>query len=146
MTNPLLVGALLIPLGTLNKRRPPLGHAERDDRLNFGMLPIARKDLERLRHLLMLLPKLNDPDLPPRLLRGLPGRPAFPDAITWLEIFGTDAEVVARWKQAHHHKAAVEPGHDNGPPEARAEGTPGPRRRRRRRRGRRGRGGPAPQA
>jgi poly(A) polymerase len=144
LTNPILVGALLVPLGTLNKTRPPLPHGERDDRLTFGMLPIARKDVERLRHLLLLLPKLNDPDLPPRLLRGLPGRPAFPDAITWLELFGTSAEVVERWKHAkQHHRATSEHAPGGGPPEPGADAAPGARRKRRRRRGRRGRGGPA---
>jgi poly(A) polymerase len=142
LTNPVLLGALLVPLGTLNKRQPPLPHGERDDRLTFGMLPIARKDLDRLRHLLLLLPKLNDPELPPRLLRGLPGRPAFPDALTWLEIFGANPEVVERWKHAHHHRAPAEPGDDDAAPHPRPEGAPGPKRRRRRRRGRRGRGGP----
>jgi len=152
LTTPILLGALLVPLGTLNQRHPPLPPGDRDDRLTFGILPIARKDLERLRHLLLLLPKLMDPDLPPRLLRGLPGRPAFPDAVKWLEIFGANPEALERWKNVKPHRAAAEPGHAHGPHAAhaahapQAEGAAAPRRKRRRRRGRRGRGGPAPQA
>jgi len=143
LTNALLLGALVVPLGTLNKRRPPLPDGERDDRLTFGMLPFPRKDIERLRHLLLMLPKLNDPDLPPRLLRGLPGRPAFPDAVTWLEIFGTNPDVVERWKHAKHHRVAAKPGEDDTAPHPGTEDALGAPRRRRRRRGRRGRGGPA---
>ena len=37
------------------------GDDPRADRLAFGMLPIARKDLERLRQLVQTLPRLSDP-------------------------------------------------------------------------------------
>jgi poly(A) polymerase len=147
LTNPILIGALLVPLGVLNRRRPVTADGEREERVTFGMLPIARKDVDRLRHMMLLLPKLIDPDLPPRLLRGLPGRPAFGDAVTWLEIFGDAPEAVERWKHAQqHHRPSAEA--DQAAPHHHVAGEPGaPRkRRRRRRRGRRGGGGPAVQA
>ena len=41
---------------------------------------------------------LSDPVLPPRVARGLPGRPSFPDTLTWFEIFGGDATVLEQWQ------------------------------------------------
>lgn len=90
LVNPILAGALLVPMG--------LVRAE-EDQLNFGMLTLPRKDIDRLRHVLTTVPKLTDPNLPARLLRGLPGRPSFHDAVTWLEIFGDAPEAVAHWKE-----------------------------------------------
>jgi poly(A) polymerase len=146
LTNTVLVGALLVPLGLLN-RRPP-SSAPQDphaDRVSFGMLPIARRDLERLRQVLQMVPRMTDPDLPPRLSRSLPHRPAFPDALTWLEIFGDSPDAVAHWSQVRAHRAAHPAGHvadrphdpDQVAPPADDEGAPPPPRRRRRRRRRR---------
>jgi poly(A) polymerase len=98
-TNAILIGALLVPLGVLN-RRASYGDDPRADRVSFGMLPVPRRDIERLRHMLMIVPKLTDPNLPPRLVRSLTHRPAFPDALAWLEIFGEAPDAVAHWKQA----------------------------------------------
>jgi poly(A) polymerase len=140
LTNTMLIGALLEPLGML--RRPPAhaakaGHPER---VSFGVLPVARRDLERLAQVTQLSPRLVDPDLPPRVARGITHRPAFADALTWLEIFGdAPAEVIAEWQQARHHRAheAAEVPVEGVPP---GEGAPiTPVRRRRRRRRRRGR-------
>ena len=69
------------------------------------MLPVARKDLERLRHAMQLLPRLIEPELPPRVARSLPHRPAFDDALTWLEVFGDAPDAVERWKHAKHQRA-----------------------------------------
>jgi poly(A) polymerase len=157
LVNPVLVGALLVPLGLL---RP-------DDQLGFGMLTLPRKDIERLRHVLTTVPKLTDPNLPARVMRGLPGRPSFHDAVTWLEIFGDAPEAVAHWKEVkartplpkpeprrrggHGHGHAPhlkDPQHPHAPaPHVPAAGgaphaTDGPRKRRRR--GRRRRGGRGP--
>lgn len=99
LTNAILIGALLLPLGVLN-RRPSHGDDPRADRVSFGMLPVPKRDIERLRHMLLLVPKLTDPNLPPRLVRSLPHRPAFLDALTWLEIFGDAPDAVAHWKEA----------------------------------------------
>ena len=157
MVNPVLMGALLVPLGFVNPH---------EDQLGLGMLTLARKDYERLRHLLVMAPKMVDPNLPVRVQRGLPGRPSFSDAIVWLDIFGDAPDAVAHWKhvqsempkpeprphrghshgprpapavQGHHHAHA--PGHPEG---AAPTGDPATRRRRRRRR--RGGGGNPPAA
>ncbi len=155
MVNPVLMGALLVPLGIVNPH---------EDQLRLGMLTLARKDYERLRHLLITVPKLADPNLPARIARGLPGRPSFSDAITWLDVFGDAPDAVAHWKHVQSEMPKPEPrpqhrGHSHRPHPA-APGAPGhaaehpaghhhegappvgdPARRRRRRRRRRGGGG-----
>ena len=174
LTNAVLVGAMLFPVGLLNRPRPDRGAADADEhpeRVSFGALPVARKDLDRMRQVLQTLPRLSDPALPPRVARGLPHRPSFPDALTWFEIFGGDAALVAHWKAAKVHRPHAphhgpRRGHGHGPqpaghgaddgrrhaehPHAHPH-TPGhgveahhPRGRRRRRRRRRGGGGSSP--
>ena len=111
--------------------RPREPHA---DRVSFGMLPVARRDVERLRQIVDLAPRLVAPDISPRAARSLPHRPAFPDALTWLDVHGDTPELLESWRQARHHRPAAAPaintqqqtteGHDQG----------SPRRRRRRRR------------
>lgn len=140
LTNTMLMGALLEPLGIL-ARPPVLGRERdphgRDDRISFGILPAARKDVERLRQVVDLAPRLLDPNLPPRLVRSLPHRPAFLDTVTWLEIGGASSEIVASWKEARQQRGpAPEPSAGD---EAEAAAGPGGRPRRRRRRRRRGR-------
>jgi poly(A) polymerase len=147
LTTVVLIGTLLVPLGVL-QRRPEPSHDGRGDRVGFGMLPVSRRDLERLRYLLQLLPRLTDPNLPPRVARSLPLRPAFTDALTWLEMFGDAPDMVEHWKHARHHRPpqpereapdhARDAAHDAPPDQP-----PRRRRRRRRRRRGRGRGGPA---
>jgi poly(A) polymerase len=141
LTNTVLIGSLLVPLGALDRRAvaPPGGGPPQQERVSFGMLQVPRKDLERLRQLKALLQRLADPSLPPRVARGLTFRPAFPDALTWLEIFGDDPDLVARWRQTSHtrsqprsHEEQTAPHQDQD--DRSAPG--GPRRRRRRRRGR----------
>jgi len=151
LTTAILIGALLHPIGALNRRAPDRG-ADDDggsDRVSFGALPVARKDLDRLRHLMQTIPRLTDPALPPRVSRGLPHRPSFGDAVTWFEIFGDEPELAAHWKQVRaanppRHTQSRGPGH--GHPQGHGHtptpepGAPGPhpagagRRRRRRRR------------
>ncbi len=155
LTSVVLVGALLVPLGVLNRRPPDAGADRPDGRVAFGMLPISRKDVDRLQQLQQMLPRLVDPNLPPRVVRSLPHRPSFADAVTWLDVAGDAPDVVERWKLVgarhrppHHHggrgQAAA------GAPAEPAEGADGAamptgRRRRRRRRRRRGAGpGPGP--
>jgi len=108
MATAILLGALLYPIGALNRRAPDRGAGDDEsmDRVSFGALPVARKDLDRLRHLLLTIPRLTDPALPPRVARGLPHRPSFGDAVTWLEIFGDDPDLAAHWK---HVRAANPP-------------------------------------
>jgi len=144
LTNPILVGALVGPLGLLpadtappRPARPaPPGKRIREplsERVAIGMLPLARRDVDRFRHMTMLLPRLNEQALSVRQQRSIVHRPAFDEALTWLEIFGTDADLIEVWKEqkAEHAGAAPaehEPGGGQGIPPS------GDRRRRRRRR------------
>ena len=52
------------------------------------MLPVARRDVERLYQVLALQRRLRDPNISPRAARALMSRGAFADALTWLEIHG----------------------------------------------------------
>ena len=162
MTNAVLMGALLNPIGLLNRPMPDRGSREEEhpERVSFGTLPVARKDLDRMRQVLQTLPRLSDPALPPRVARGLPQRPSFPDALTWFEMFGGDAATVEHWKAQHaarphahahghghsHGHAHRRPGHPHPPgsPHHTGHGDEAHRPRRRRRRRRRGPRAPQP--
>jgi poly(A) polymerase len=112
-TNTVLIGSLLVPMGVLN-RKPTPAQAHRDprgERVDFGMLPVARKDIERLRQLVQITPRLNEPELPARLIRSLIHRPAFDDALSWLQIFDDAPDAVARWKEAVLHRQPHQPRH-----------------------------------
>ena len=144
LTNAILMGALLVPAGLIERRGPG---AAADTRVNFGKLPIARRDLDRLGQVVSLVPRMLEPDPSPRLTRSLPQRPAFGDALLWLEIFTDAPEELAAWEALR--PAAPAPGEYAGGREGAREGgsAPGIGRRKRRRRGRRrgGRGkAPAP--
>ena len=145
LTNAVLIGSLLQPLGMLaagvGNGRPREPHA---DRVSFGMLPIARRDVERLRQIVDLAPRLVAPEISPRAARSLPHRPAFPDTLTWLDVHGDAPEVLETWRQAHRHRAPPQAGEQ---PQPAGDGpAPGGLGRRRRRRRRRGRGGRGPQS
>jgi poly(A) polymerase len=134
LNNTLLMGTLLAPLGLAGRRLP----ADADTRVQLGMLPIARRDVDRLSQVLTMVPRLTDPELPPRMVKSLPNRPAFGDALAWLEVFGDAPEVVSHWT-AVREATPKATGADAEPGETDATG-----RRKRRRRGRRrgrGRGG-----
>ena len=132
MTNAILAGTLLHPLGLINRRRFTADALER--RVELGMLPIARRDIERLQQILALQPRLLDLQAAPRTQRGLLHRAVLNEAITWLDIHGNHPETVAHWRamQAEPQTHAVVG--DVGP-EVAAD-APFARRRRRRRRGR----------
>jgi poly(A) polymerase len=154
LTNTILIGALLVPTGALTRRPHGADADPKKERVSFGMLPVARKDIERLRQAVQLTPRLVEPDLPPRVARSLPHRPSFDDALTWLEVFGDAPDAAERWKHAKHQRAphpqahaprhTAHAGHPAGDHAAApADGQRPQRRRRRRRRRRRGRGGPS---
>jgi poly(A) polymerase len=145
LTNAVLMGALLVPAGLIEKRVP--GSAE--IKVTFGKLPIARRDLDRLGQIVSMVPRLLEPDPSRRLTRSLPNRPAFRDTMLWLEIFNDAPEQLAAWEALRSASPAQASADDDGREGAReAGGPPGTgRRKRRRRRGRRrgGRGkAPAP--
>jgi poly(A) polymerase len=134
LTNAVLAGTLLVPLGLIGRRRFSADALER--RVELGMLPISRRDVERLQQILSMQPRLLDLQAGPRSQRGLLHRAVLNEALTWLEIHGDQPDVVAYWR-ALQADAAANPQHheldtaaDGGPP-------PSFRRRRRRRRPRR---------
>jgi poly(A) polymerase len=140
LTNPILAGTLLAPVG-LAGRRPRFSADPLERRIDLGMLPIPRRDAERLHQILALQPRLLDLQAPPRAQRGLLHRPALDEALTWLEIHGDRPDAIAHWRElqaqsAHGAARLVAEDGDLAPPFRRR------RRRRRRRRG--GRAAPAP--
>ena len=163
LTNAILIGSLLEPLGVLARRPlPPQGRPDpRGERVSFGLLPVAKRDIERLQQVRFIAPRLTEPELPPRVARSILHRPAFDDALVWLEIFDDAPDAIARWKEARlqrppqprgprpHHPQRHQPPHQHGQPQggqhhpqpADAKEGDGPRRRRRRRRRGRRRGG-----
>ncbi|MCC7126808.1 MAG: polynucleotide adenylyltransferase PcnB [Acidobacteria bacterium] len=78
--------------------------AERRDRrpkppvMKIGILPIARRDTERLRQVLSLQSRLRDLESSPRAKRALMMRGPFEDALTWLDVQGQVPEIVEHWK------------------------------------------------
>jgi poly(A) polymerase len=130
LTNAILAGTLLQPLGLL-RRRYSADPLER--KVELGLLPVPRRDVERLRQVLALQPRLLEISAPPRAQRGLLQRSVFAEALTWLDVHGERPDVVAHWRALQAE----------GTPETAATGEPqdrepGPFRRRRRRRRRRG--------
>jgi poly(A) polymerase len=132
LTNAILLGSLLIPLGYSLRSLLPVPGADDDrkkePRLSIGMLPLARRDVERLRQILALQQRLMDMNLSPRAKRALMHRGPFREAMTWLEIHGDAADVVEHWRGFIEAAGAYEGEAGN------AEKPPRRRRRRRRRR------------
>jgi hypothetical protein len=137
LTNSILLGSLLIPLGySLRNLLPVPGTDDErrtEPRLAIGMLPLARRDVERLRQILALQQRLMDMNLSPRAKRALMHRGPFREAMTWLEIHGGVPEVIEHWRGFIEAAGAYE---------GDAQGTDRPTRRRRRRRRRRVRSTP----
>jgi poly(A) polymerase len=123
LTNPILLGSLLVPLGIL------LGSGRPKEPLpKLGSLPLARRDVERLRQLLGLQRRLRDVTAGSRAQRALAHRSLFPETLTWFEIHGGDPDTVGKWNTV----VAQGPVEGEDVP---VEGHElGPRRRRRRRR------------
>jgi poly(A) polymerase len=157
LTNAVLLGSLIGPLGltpglgrSLEGRSPQEGRSssqegQPDDRYShrkgagpsgprLGDLPLARRDIERLRQILTLQRRLRDLMASPRAKRSVSNRAIFREALTWLEIHGDVPEIVEQWKALLAHAGAYgETAGEVAGDDARAE-QPAPRRRRRRRR------------
>jgi poly(A) polymerase len=131
LTNAILMGTLLAPLGvSINPGRdaaPP----------RLGALPLARRDVERLRQIWGLQRRLRDLGANPRAQRALAHRHIFREALTWLEIHGNAPELVEHWKVITPEAPATGEPHAPHPHPAPNGEEPFPRRRRRRRRRRR---------
>jgi poly(A) polymerase len=143
LTNTVLIGSLLVPLGVLERPVRRETPDSRADRVALGMLPVARKELDRLRQVTQLLPRLIEPTLPPRVARNMHHRPAFSDTVVWLEIFGDAPDAVEKWKQPRPARQHPPPDTARAPQGVAGDDAaqPGQRpRKRRRRRRRRGRG------
>jgi len=161
LSNAILLGSLLIPLGI--SLHPPRAYAAADGNggdgtrprrprhppgPRLGDLPLARRDVERLRQIIGLQRRLRDLTAGPRAQQSLTHRGIFREALTWMEIHGDSQEVVEHWMAIIDESGAPEPGsEDSGDEDAQQPGAipgvPPRRRRRRRRRGRRGGGGHA---
>ena len=131
LTNSILAGTLLHPMGLMGPRTR--FHADALERkLELGLLPIPRRDVERLQQIFSMIPRVLDIQAPFRAQRGLLHRQSLSETLTWLEIHGDRPDVVAHWRelqaQRSEHPSASE-GHE-------AEAVlPSFKRRRRRRRG-----------
>jgi poly(A) polymerase len=129
LTNAILLGSLLVPLGMSGHPRQPAGtELEKEPRLTLGMLPLARRDVERFRQIMGLQRRLLDARLSPRARRALMHRGPFREALTWLAIHGQAPEAVEHWR-GFIEASGVTSSEQEG-----AEEFPRPRRRRRRRR------------
>jgi tRNA nucleotidyltransferase/poly(A) polymerase len=174
LTNPVLLGTLLVPLGLMPKRSPladdsldesdveignealPVEEASdggpgrsgdrwrfrrarrppKEPPLRIGMLPVARRDTERLRQILAVQRRLMDLEASPRAKRALMHRGPFQEALVWLEIHGRSSEALEHWRGFIEASGTLS---GAGGEDAPADGGSITRRRGRRRR--RGRGG-----
>ena len=102
---------------------PPVRRSElkKEPASSLGMLPLPRRDVERLRQILGLQQRLRDINLSSRARGTLTHRGSFQEALTWLDIHGHAPEVVEDWRG--FLEAATK-----------ETGSPPPKRRRRRRR------------
>ena len=102
LTNAVLLGSLLVPLGPGASRTlaPPVQYGERrkEPAPSLGMLPLARRDVERLGQILGLQRRLLDMNLSPRARRALTHRGPFQEALTWLDIHGQAPDVLEHWR------------------------------------------------
>ncbi len=150
LTNPILMGSLIVPLGIplgpgrpLRSRHAPASAVEGEARptrtpdpiLKLGQLPLARRDVERLRQMLAMQRRLLDLDASPRAQRALAHRSIFRETLTWFEIHGGAPDVVEHWKAllAESPVAEGEAEADTGAPDPLDVRRPRRRRRRRRR-------------
>ena len=97
LTNAILAGTLLHPIG-LAARRQRFSADPLERRVEIGLLPIPRRDVERLQQIIGLQHRLLDIQAPPRAQRALLHRSTFQEALTWLEIHGDRPDVVAHWR------------------------------------------------
>jgi poly(A) polymerase len=137
LTNTVLLGSLLVPLGLSPHGGRPFaaptddGGSARRAGPRLGDLPLARRDVERLRQILALQRRLRDLGASVRAQRALTHRGIFREALTWMEMHGGTPEIVEHWITVLAERGAEEP---VLPPGEQGEQPPYRRRRRRRRR------------
>ncbi len=141
LCNAVLLGTLVSSFTTFERPRrravrEPL--AQRPLEVSLGVLPVARRDVERLRQVFDLHARLTGEALSPRAKRTLTHRSAFADTLTWIEIHGDTPELAEQWRADANAGETADTSPQDGP-------RPRRRRRRRRRRGpRSGDGGGEP--
>jgi poly(A) polymerase len=170
LTNALVMGSLLVPLGVPLRRvaaQAPARPAEepeegRDEEpaddvaaeiavlgveeeeplpaapIGPLVLPFARRDLDRLRLVLLAQRRLRETHEAAGAKQSLAGRHYFEEAIRWLEIHGGDdgRDLAVHWRSVEPRSAppADAPADSGRPADAGGDGSAPPRRRRRRRR------------
>jgi poly(A) polymerase len=130
LTNATLLGTLLVPLGFSarflhGRAAGHIGGARQaihltavatlgsaPGRLVLGVLPIPRRELERLRQILALQPRLIDTSISSRVAGSVMNRTAFAEAVTWLEIHGNAPHAVAYWRALEEQRRLERPEHD----------------------------------
>jgi poly(A) polymerase len=130
LTNSILVGTLLAPLGLAGPQRRFTADAL-ERRIDLGMLPMPRRDVERLHQILTLQPRLMDLRAHFKAQRGLLHRHVINEALTWLEIHGERPDAVQHWRGLQAEPMPGSPALDGNTLGA---ALPPSRRRRRRRR------------
>ncbi len=133
LTNTILLGSLLVPLGMMDQAHRRYGITQQFYPA-LGRLPLPRKDVERLTHLLSLQPRLSDLDAPPRAQQSLLHRSIFRDALTWFEIYGDNPAAVRHWHALRRDTPPLIHPASGFTPDATADRDDQRRRRRRRRR------------
>ncbi len=102
LTNPILLGTMLVPQGFTAGRRPRRfedgTEPEREPPAVLGRMQLPRRDVERLRQIIGLQHRLMDLEASPRARRALIHRGPFGEALTWLEVHGRVPEVHEHWK------------------------------------------------
>jgi poly(A) polymerase len=129
LTNAVLLGSVLAPLGLLERVHPRGTEAAP----KLGTLPLARRDVERLRQILGLQRRLHDLGASARTQRAVAHRSIFREALAWFDVHADNADLSAHWRTVLD--SAGQPDAQGGEP---SEGEAPFRRRRRRRRRRRG--------
>ena len=114
LTNAILLGSLLMPLGLSPQSGRPVvepteGRRPRPIGPRLGELPLARRDVERLRQILGLQRRLRDFGASVRAQRALTHRSIFREALTWMEIHGGTPETVEHWITVLAERGAEEP-------------------------------------
>ena len=136
LTSAILLGTLVVPLGVLDVAdrfsRPPRDGAPAQPDVSLGNLPVARRDIERLRRITVLCRRMRDPRTSERVQRRLTFGQEFQDALTWIEVYDHAPALLEHWRTVAAKSGAASSIEDSTT-----------RRRRRKRRRRRGRG-PAP--
>lgn len=125
LTNAILLGSLLVPLGISlfpghpgqsgrpvhagarpDEQTPQAGRGgqvstekrRRPPALKLGELPLARRDVEHLQQITSLQRRLRELNASPRAQRALTHRGMFREALVWMEIHGGSPEVIEHWK------------------------------------------------